>query len=112
MLTHDSTDQRPGRLPFAVLAIPAILVMVFVASAHWPVLSAQPTSFDDQLYLTENNREPNPGWVSVNRIIREVLKPTVPGYYERLAMISLMLDAAAGPSIFNSFAAPAWPCIW
>jgi len=64
--------------------------------AHWPALSARALTFDDGQYLTENLLVQRPSWASAGRFLREVLKPsTVGGYYQPLAMISLMLDYAA-----------------
>ena len=68
-----------------------------MAATHWPGLSAKALSFDDQQYLTRNVLVQNPGWASAKRFLTEVLEPsTVQGYYQPLAMISLMLDYAAG----------------
>src|SRR5689334_22410612 len=78
-----------------------LLVGVFagVASivlwAHWPALSSQAVSFDDKDYLTQNRLVQNPSWASVLQFLTEIRTPsTVPGYYQPLNMISLMLDAA------------------
>ncbi len=74
-----------------------LLVCLAVASAHWPVLSVQALAFDDHEYLAENPLVTRPGWDSAGRFLREVLRPsTVPGYYQPLSMISLMLDFRAG----------------
>jgi tetratricopeptide (TPR) repeat protein len=68
-----------------------------VAVVHWPAISAKALSFDDQQYLTDNPLVQNPGLGSMERFLTEVLEPsTVGGYYQPLAMISLMLDYAAG----------------
>jgi tetratricopeptide (TPR) repeat protein len=72
-------------------------VAVMVAWTHWPALSARAISFDDDQYLLSNRLVRNPGWASTRRFLGEVLEPsTVSGYYQPLAMISLMLDHALG----------------
>ena len=74
-----------------------IIVCVAVAVTHWPALSAKALAADDSEYLTKNLLVQNPNWSSAKRFFTEVLKPsTVKGYYQPLAMISLMLDCAAG----------------
>ncbi|MGB9625924.1 MAG: hypothetical protein ACPMAQ_13800, partial [Phycisphaerae bacterium] len=80
-----------------VLAGVIVVVTVAVVAVHWPALSAQALSFDDSAYLVENDLVRHPGWASARRFLTEVRAPsTVPGYYQPLAMISLMLDYAMG----------------
>jgi len=80
-----------------LLAVLTGAVCIAVLVTHWPVLSAQAMSFDDNMYLTDNELVLNPGWASAGRFITEVLEPsTVRGYYQPLTMISLMADCAAG----------------
>ncbi len=87
--------QPQGDVP--LLAALILLVALIVAGAHWPALSAQALSFDDDQYLTTNQLVRNPGWNSARRFLGEVLEPsTVGGYYQSLAMISLMADHAMG----------------
>jgi cytochrome c-type biogenesis protein CcmH/NrfG len=75
----------------------AVAVGIIVLFVYWPVLGAQAICFDDPEYLVDNPLVRQPGWTSVGRFFREVLKPsTVQGYYQPLAMTSLMLDYAAG----------------
>jgi len=78
----------------------AVLIAVVCATVtivHWPALSAKVLSFDDSQYFTDNVLVQNPGWTSAKRFLTEVLKPsTVRGYYQPLAMISLMFDYALG----------------
>jgi len=85
--------------------LPAILIIVvcfFTLITHWPALSAKTLSFDDAQYLTQNVLVQNPGWKSAKRFLTEILEPsTVAGYYQPLAMISLMLDYALGGSENN-----------
>lgn len=74
-------------------------VGIATAAAHWPALSAQARTFDDRMYLINNPLVQNPSWASVGRFFREILRPsTVQGYYQPLAMTSLMLDYARGGS--------------
>ncbi|MBI4517595.1 MAG: tetratricopeptide repeat protein [Deltaproteobacteria bacterium] len=82
------------------------MVAGLVVTVHWPVLSATAMSFDDQQYVLHNRLVLNPSLVSAARFMGEVRDPsTVHGYYQPLAMISLMLDAAAGgrPDYFRPF---------
>ena len=83
---------KPNFLTVNLLLILSIVVLV----VHLPTLSVRATSFDDQQYLTRNVLVQNPSWDSAGRFLTEVLEPsTVTGYYQPLAMISLMLDRAA-----------------
>jgi len=78
------------------LVVLAVLVALIVIITHWPVLSAQATSLDDQQYLTNNVLVKNPSWESARRFLSEVTNPSsVEGYYQPLTMISLMWDYAA-----------------
>ena len=80
-----------------LLACLSLIVVGATFYAHWPALSAQALSFDDQQYLTDNPLVQHPGVASAGRFLLEVLEPsTVDGYYQPLAMISLMLDYAIG----------------
>jgi hypothetical protein len=84
-----------GRSTVILLALLSLIVVGATLFAHWPALSAQALTFDDQQYLTENPLVQHPRWASAGRFLREVLEPsTVGGYYQPLAMISLMLDYA------------------
>ncbi len=75
---------------------------LLVAVAHWPALSAKALSFDDGFYVIENPLVLHPSWDSARRFVGEMLEPsTVPGYYQPLSMISLMLDVAMGGSPEN-----------
>jgi len=80
-----------------ILAILLAAVAVCVVVAHWPALTAQASCFDDEQYLHKNKLVQEPSFGSAWRFLSEVLKPsTVEGYYQPLAMISLMLDYAMG----------------
>jgi tetratricopeptide (TPR) repeat protein len=69
------------------------LALVVTAAAHWPALSSPTILFDDDQYLTGNHLVQHPTWASAGRFLAEVLEPsTVGGYYQPLAMISIMLD--------------------
>ena len=86
---------RAGQ-PLALLAT-LVLIAAVVATAHWPVLRSQATSFDDNDYVLANPLVMHPGWASTSRFFREVLDPsTVKGYYLPLSMTSLMADVAMG----------------
>jgi tetratricopeptide (TPR) repeat protein len=78
---------------FAVLFVVGAAVLI----AHWPALSAQALSFDDDQYLTENLLVQNPSLASARQFFTEILEPsTVKGYYQPLTMFSLMADYALG----------------
>ena len=82
---------------FGLLAVLTAAVCGAVVITHWPALNANALSFDDQQYFTGNALVQNPSWNSAKRFLTEVLEPsTVEGYYQPLAMISLMFDYAAG----------------
>jgi len=82
-----------------LLLLLIIAVSLAVLTVHWPALSAKALSFDDNQYLTNNVLVKNPSLTSAKRFLVEILSPsTVEGYYQPLAMISLMLDYALGGS--------------
>lgn len=81
----------------ALMGLLLMTVCAAVVVVHLPVLSAGALSFDDGQYLIDNVLVCNPGWASVRRFLGEVLEPSsVGGYYQPLAMISLMIDYALG----------------
>ena len=85
-----------------LLAVLTVIVCVAVIAVHWPVLSAGALSVDDDQYLIGNMLVQNPGWASAKRFLTEVLEPSaVGGYYQPLAMISLMTDCALGAGVDN-----------
>jgi len=89
-------SDRPS-LKIRLLAFLIIAVSGVVLLAHWPGLSAKALCFDDNQYLTDNILVQNPSWRSARRFLTEIFAPsTVQGYYQPLAMISLMLDYALG----------------
>ena len=83
------------KVGLTVILIAGVCAVVLIT--YWPSLDAKAFSFDDQQYLTRNILVQNPGLGSAKRFLTEVLTPsTVAGYYQPLAMISLMVDYAAG----------------
>ena len=83
--------------PAGLLAGLTIVVAGIVLLTHEDVLTAKALYFDDQQYLVQNYLVQNPSWASAGRFLGEVRAPsTVDGYYQPLAMISLMLDCAMG----------------
>ncbi len=80
-----------------VLASLCIALAAAVLVAHWPVVTARAFFLDDGDYLHDNRLVRNPSWHSARTFLTEVLEPsTVPGYYQPVAMISLMLDYRLG----------------
>jgi tetratricopeptide (TPR) repeat protein len=80
-----------------LLAVLIIAVCGVVLITHWPALSAKALSFDDGQYMTKNLLVQNPSWASAKQFLTEILEPsTVEGYYQPLAMISLMFDYSLG----------------
>jgi tetratricopeptide (TPR) repeat protein len=91
LITRESISQK------RLLAGLIITVCAALIAVHWPSLSAQALSFDDDQYLVENQYVKNPGLKSAYRFFTEVTRPSsVSGYYQPLTMISLMIDYAAG----------------
>lgn len=96
-LSQDSKASSFSAGQCAALFLALGLVGIAVLGVHWPALSCQALNFDDSEYLIDNVLVQNPSWQSVKRFFVEVLEPsTVKGYYQPLAMISLMLDYALG----------------
>ena len=95
---HPSTAAKsPRRSGAILLAVLIVAVSTVVFFTHRPALRAQALSFDDYDYLVNNTLVQRPGWTSAGRFLTEVFEPsTVRGYYQPLAMMSLMLDHAAG----------------
>ena len=79
-------------LAILTLAVSTVTFLVYI-----PALDARAISFDDDEYLLDNGLVQNPSWHSAERFLVEVFRPsTVRGYYQPLAMISLMADYAMG----------------
>ncbi len=74
-----------------------VIVAVVVFFAHRGALTAQALSMNDGDYVVQNYRVQNPSWRHAGLFLTEVTRPSmVEGYYQPLAMISLMLDSAMG----------------
>ena len=85
-----------------LLAVLITCVCAAVIAVHWPALSAQALSFDDNQYLVNNTLVKSPSWFSAWKFLSQVLEPsTVGGYYQPLSMISLMLDYSLGGRVEN-----------
>ncbi|MBK8270824.1 MAG: tetratricopeptide repeat protein [Planctomycetes bacterium] len=85
---------RPFRVQSAALLT---ALVICVSLAHWPSLESKALFVDDYAYVINNPLVMHPSWDSTSRFFTEVLQPsTVRGYYQPLAMISLMLDVAMG----------------
>lgn len=101
---HTSLDRTPAPLDRGDILLPAALVFVTIL-LYLPSLSSGFVSLDDYMYVVDNEAVRNPSWESVGRFFGEVLSPTtVEGYYQPLAMTSLMIDAwLAGGDGLNPF---------
>jgi len=99
-MLQKNIDRDTAKKPFPETKLPISLVIgvcIAVFMVHRPALSAKALSFDDNQYLIENILVQNPSWTSAKRFLLEILEPsTVKGYYQPLAMISLMLDYKLG----------------
>ncbi len=85
-----------------LLAVLITCVCAAVIAVHWPALSAQALSFDDDQYLVNNTLVKSPSCASAWKFLSQVLEPsTVQGYYQPLAMISLMFDYSLGGRVEN-----------
>jgi tetratricopeptide (TPR) repeat protein len=85
-----------------LLAVLIACVCAAVIAVHWPALPAQALSFDDDQYLVNNTLVKSPSWLSAWKFLSQVLEPsTVGGYYQPLAMISLMFDYSLGGRVEN-----------
>lgn len=83
----------------ATLRLLAALVVTvgITAVIYSSVLGTRALCFDDPEYVGKNRLVQQPGWGTVGRFFGEVLEPSsVGGYYQPLAMTSLMLDYALG----------------
>jgi hypothetical protein len=88
--------------PKARVVLLAAVVSLLVWLTFRPVLTARALTTDDGRYLTNNASVKNPSLTSAWRFISEVQLPTtVPGYYQPLSMLSLMLDCAVGGNEAN-----------
>src|SRR5262245_47558924 len=95
-LPNDLPVRAAGASP-ATVAVSLGVVAAIVLAVFWPALRSTALWFDDDQYLTENKLVQNPSWAAARTFFAEVRKPsTVRGYYQPLAMVSLMLDSALG----------------
>ncbi len=91
--------QRPVTSKLVMLAIASVLLAIILLFVHKPIIFSEALSFDDNQYVFQNVLVKNPSWNSAKRFFSEVLNPsTVGGYYQPLAMVSLMVDVALGGS--------------
>lgn len=107
-LIHKSAKTSPQNSPiksrWPVLSVAIVAVVIIVLVTHWPALFTKALCFDDNVYLLNNNLVKNPCLQSTGRFLTEVTNPsTVPGYYQPLNMISLMIDYALGGRQDNPF---------
>jgi protein O-mannosyl-transferase len=94
--------RAPGQSHNLFWFLAIVIQLVWIFAAYAPVLNANALSFDDRQYVVENRLVQNPSWSSTWQFVSEVKAPsTVPGYYQPLSMISLMLDWAAGGRVEN-----------
>jgi Tfp pilus assembly protein PilF len=84
----------PGRMWNRLIVRGAVLLAVLgvVLATYWPSLSAGALYMDDKFYLGAPEVR-NPSWASVKTFFSEMLAPSVvKGYYQPLALTSIMLD--------------------
>lgn len=94
--------ERPVTSKLVMLAIAGVLLAIILLFVHNQTVYSKAVAFDDNQYVFENNLVKNPSISSVKKFFVEVLNPsTVTGYYQPLAMISLMVDSALGGSKSN-----------
>lgn len=92
LATAPPSHRRGGAEALLFLAVVAV-----VAGVWRPVLASKAVYLDDPEYVARNDLIGAPSLRSAATLLREALAPsTVGGYYHPLAMISLMLDYAAG----------------
>lgn len=108
---HERLDTLPqtttaSRSPVLLLALLCMIVAAATLFAHWPTLSAQAKSFDDEEAIVLNRLIQEPSWNSVGRFFSEItLSSVVRGYYRPLTLTSLMVDWGMGgrPDNFRVF---------
>ncbi len=82
--------KSPSPLVYCTVAVLSILGLLIV---HGPAFMCRATSFDDRAYLLNNRLVKNPGLDSAKKFFTEIASPsTIPGYYQPITMISLMMD--------------------
>jgi len=96
--------QRPFTSKAVTLIILGVLLSIILLFAHKSVIYSEAIAADDSQYVFQNNLVRNPSWNSVKQFFSEVTNPsTVMGYYQPLAMISLMIDVSLGGSQDNMY---------
>jgi tetratricopeptide (TPR) repeat protein len=94
-------SSKSNKIVFAVLLSGVCLTVGLIM---WPSLSSKAQCYDDNQYVFDNLLVKHPGVSSAWRFLTEVLNPsTVSGYYQPLAMVSLMLDTAMGGRADNFY---------
>ncbi len=89
--------RRPVPLFTRHVGIALLFLTIAVVVVHWPALHSNGLSFDDDGYVGYNALVTKPSWDSARRFLTELIHPsTIGGYSHPLAMISLMMDYAAG----------------
>jgi Flp pilus assembly protein TadD len=88
--SHDAS-RRGWNRPMVQGAV-LLAVLGIVLATYWPALSAGALYMDDRYYLGAPQIR-QPSWTSVKTFFSEVLAPSVvKGYYQPLALISIMAD--------------------
>jgi len=96
--------QKPFTSKVVTFIILGVLLSIILLFTHKPVIYSEALGVDDVQYVFQNNLIKNPSWNSAKQFFSEVLNPsTVNGYYQPLAMISLMIDVALGGSQSNIY---------
>ncbi len=90
----------PVHFKNALLA--AGVVAIAAAAIFGAAINCKGTCFDDYQYVGDNALVKSPSLASAQVFLTEVIRPsTVHGYYQPLAMISLMLDCGMGARLNN-----------
>jgi hypothetical protein len=96
--------ERPIASKIVMLAFFGVLLSLVLLFVHKPVIYSEAVGIDDIQYVFQNNLVKNPSWASAKQFFSEVLNPsTVMGYYQPIAMVSLMTDVALGGSQSNMY---------
>lgn len=89
--------ERPVTSKLVMLTIAGVLLAIILLFVHNQALHAKADSADDYQYVFSNILVRNPSITSAKTFFKEVLNPsTVEGYYQPLAMVSLMVDCTFG----------------
>ncbi len=91
--------QRPITSKIVMLCITGVLLAIILLLVHNQTIHSKAIAADDMQYVFQNNLVQNPSCASAKQFFFEVFNPsTVMGYYQPLAMISLMIDVSFGGS--------------